>query len=169
MCVCVNRPIVSKVRWYNHLHQSGPVDEIGGLAQFLLCLLGDVDRCSKFPCIHRASCPGLWRHSQNLILRAAPHPPPDTCESLTYIDCYMDNVISAEQRGPERQRRVFYGTVRTLKCLFPSLLVESKYPVGVKNSWNGRATGPASRQSRGGLLTRSREHSPSCIASFRNS
>ena len=45
--------------------------------------------------------------------------PPHTPESLTHIDCYMDDVISALQGDPYCQHRVFDGTVRDLKWLFP--------------------------------------------------
>ena len=38
----------------------------------------------------------------------APEPgPPHTPERLTHIDCYMDDVISVVQGGPDRQHRVF--------------------------------------------------------------
>ena len=33
--------------------------------------------------------------------------PPHTPESLTHIDCYMDDVISVVQRGPDCHHRVF--------------------------------------------------------------
>ena len=59
--------------------------------------------------------------------------PPHTPESLTHIDCYMDNVISVVQGGLDRQHRVFDGTVRSLKWLFPSLPGELKDLVSVKN------------------------------------
>ena len=58
--------------------------------------------------------------------------PPHTPESLTHIDCYMDDVIPVVQGGPDRQHRVFDGTVRALKWLFPSLPGELKDLVSVK-------------------------------------
>ena len=58
--------------------------------------------------------------------------PPHTPESLTNIDCYKDDVISAVQGGPDCQHRVFDGTVRSLKWIFPSLLGESKDLASVK-------------------------------------
>ena len=58
--------------------------------------------------------------------------PPHTPESLTHIDCYMDDVISVVQGGPDRQHQVFDGTVRALKWLFPSLPGELKDSVSVK-------------------------------------
>ena len=58
--------------------------------------------------------------------------PPHTPESLTHIDCYMDEVISLVQGGPDCQHQVFDGTVRALKWLFPSLLGELKDSVSVK-------------------------------------
>ena len=58
--------------------------------------------------------------------------PPHTPESITHIDCYMDDVISAVQGGPYFQHRVFDGTVRALKWLFPSLLGEPKELVSLK-------------------------------------
>ena len=47
--------------------------------------------------------------------------PHHTRRSLTHIDCYMDNKISAVQGGTEQQHRVFNSTVRDLKWTFPSL------------------------------------------------
>ena len=44
----------------------------------------------------------------------------------------MDDVISVVQRGPDRQHRVFDGTVRALKWLFLSLPGELKDSVNVK-------------------------------------
>ena len=52
--------------------------------------------------------------------------PPHNPKSLTHIDCYMDDVISVVQGGLDRQHRVFDGTVRALKWLFPSLPGELK-------------------------------------------
>ena len=52
--------------------------------------------------------------------------PPHTLDSLTHIDCYMDDVITAVQGGPDRQHEVFCGTVRALKWIFPSLPGETK-------------------------------------------
>ena len=54
----------------------------------------------------------------------------------------MDDVISVVQGGPERQHRVFDGTARSLKYLFPSLLGESKDSVSVKKllAWEGKWT-----------------------------
>ena len=59
--------------------------------------------------------------------------PPHTPERLTHIYCYMGDVISVLQGGPYRQHRVFDGTVRALKWLFPSLPGELKDSVSVKN------------------------------------
>ena len=36
-------------------------------------------------------------------------------QSLTHIDCYMDDVISVVQGGTKRQHQVFDGTVCALK------------------------------------------------------
>ena len=44
----------------------------------------------------------------------------------------MDDVIFAVQDAPKHQQRVFYGTVRSLKWLFPSLPGDSKDLVSVK-------------------------------------
>ena len=49
-----------------------------------------------------------------------------------HIDCYMDDVISVVQGGPDRQHQVFDGTLRTLKWLFPSLPMDLKDSVSVK-------------------------------------
>ena len=52
--------------------------------------------------------------------------PLHTPESLTHINCYMNDVISAVQGIPDRQHRVFDVTVRDLKWLFMSLRGELK-------------------------------------------
>ena len=44
----------------------------------------------------------------------------------------MDDAISVVQGGPDCQHRVFDGTVRALKWLFPSLPGELKDSVSVK-------------------------------------
>ena len=54
------------------------------------------------------------------ILATGP-PPPHTDESLTHICCYMDDVISEVQGGPDIQNQVFDGTVCALKWLFMTL------------------------------------------------
>ena len=46
--------------------------------------------------------------------------PPYTLESLTHIDCYMNDVISTVQGDLDHQPQVFDGTVRALWCLFPN-------------------------------------------------
>ena len=58
--------------------------------------------------------------------------PPYTPESLTHIYCYINDVISLVQGGPNRQHQVFDGTVRALKWLFLSLPRELKDSVSVK-------------------------------------
>ena len=45
--------------------------------------------------------------------------PPHTWRILTHIDCYMDDVISAVQVGPEQQHRVFDITVHAINWLSP--------------------------------------------------
>ena len=45
-------------------------------------------------------------------------PATEPLESLTHIDCYMDEVISAVQGGTEIQQRVFDCTVRALNWIF---------------------------------------------------
>ena len=57
---------------------------------------------------------------------------PHTPESLTHIDCYMDDVLSAVQEVSYCQHRVFDGTVRAIKWLFPSIPGELKDSVSVK-------------------------------------
>ena len=63
-------------------------------------------------------------------------PPPHTNararESHSYIGCYMNEVISVVQDGPERQHQVFDGTVCALKWIFPSLPGEYKDLVSIK-------------------------------------
>ena len=44
----------------------------------------------------------------------------------------MDDVITAVQGGADRQREVFDGTFRALKCLFMSLPDETKDSVSIK-------------------------------------
>ena len=46
--------------------------------------------------------------------------PPHTPESLTHIGCYMDDVISAVQGGPDFQHQFFDGILCALKWLFMS-------------------------------------------------
>ena len=58
--------------------------------------------------------------------------PPHTQESLTHIDCYMDDVTYAVQGGPKQQHLVFDCTVHALKWLSPSVPGESKDSVSVK-------------------------------------
>ena len=58
--------------------------------------------------------------------------PPHTRRNLAHIDCYLNDIISVVQGGPERQHQVFNRKVCTLKCLFPSLPRESKDSVSVK-------------------------------------
>ena len=67
-----------------------------------------------------------------------PPPPPTPHESLTDIDCYMDDVISAVQGGLEHQRLVFGGSVYYLKWLFPLLPGDSKNLVSVKKFLSGQ-------------------------------
>ena len=52
--------------------------------------------------------------------------PPHTLDSLTHIDCYMDDVITAVQGVPEQQRQVFMA-------LFGTLIVSS-HPLPTKRS-----------------------------------
>ena len=59
--------------------------------------------------------------------------PPHTPESLTHIDFYMDDVISALQGDPDHQYQVFDRIFRSLKWLFPSLPGDIKDSVGMKN------------------------------------
>ena len=59
--------------------------------------------------------------------------PTHTLERITYIDCYMDDVISAVQGVAERQHRVFDSTVCALKWISPLLPREAKYSVSGKN------------------------------------
>ena len=56
--------------------------------------------------------------------------PPHTHRNLTYIECYMDDVISAVQDGPELKHQLFDSTVHALKWMFPSLPGEAKDLVG---------------------------------------
>ena len=58
--------------------------------------------------------------------------PPRTPDSLTHILCYIYDVISAVQGVPDCQHRVFDGTARALKWLFPSLPGELKNLVSAK-------------------------------------
>ena len=58
--------------------------------------------------------------------------PHHTCMSLTHIDCYMYDVISAVQGGPEQQHQVLDRIVISLKWIPPSLPGEVKYLVSVK-------------------------------------
>ena len=61
--------------------------------------------------------------------------PPHTINSLAHIDCYMDDVITAVQGGADRQQKVFDGTVRALKWIFPSLSGETKKLMAGEGDW----------------------------------
>ena len=63
--------------------------------------------------------------------------PTHTIHSLTHINCYMDGVITAVQRGPDRKREFFDGTVRALKWPFPSLPGKTKDSVSVNKLMAG--------------------------------
>ena len=58
--------------------------------------------------------------------------PPHTRRSLTHIDCYMDDVISAVHVRTERRHQVFDRILCALKWLFPSIPGEAKDSVIVK-------------------------------------
>ena len=64
--------------------------------------------------------------------------PPHTIGSLTHIDCYMDNMITAVQEGTDRQHKVFDGTVQALKWIFLSLYVKTKDSVSAKKLMKGK-------------------------------
>ena len=53
-------------------------------------------------------------------------------ESLAYIYCCMNDVISVVPGVPYRQHRIFDGTVHALNWIFPSLPGEIKDLVSVK-------------------------------------
>ena len=93
---------------------------------------------------------------------------PYTRYSLTHIDCYMDDVISAVQDRPERQHQVFDDTGYALKWLLPLPLGDSKDSMSVQNFWKEKANEPTSSKSWGGILTRRRKQSPSHSAIFDN-
>ena len=78
--------------------------------------------------------------------------PPHTPESLTHIDYYINDVISVVQGGPDCQHRVFYGTFRALKWLFPSLLGELKDSVSVKNILAGEGDWTCAKEALGCTL-----------------
>ena len=59
-------------------------------------------------------------------------------DSLTHIDCYMGDVITALQGGAEQQREVFDGTIQALKWIFLSLPGETKYSVSIKRLMAGK-------------------------------
>ena len=63
--------------------------------------------------------------------------PPHTIDILTHVVCYMEDVITAVHEGPDRQHKVFDGTVRSLKWIFPSLPGKTKYSVSVKKLMAG--------------------------------
>ena len=58
--------------------------------------------------------------------------PPHTRRSLTHIDCYMDDVISAVHVRTERRHQVFDRILCALKWLFPSIPGEAKDSVSFK-------------------------------------
>ena len=78
---------------------------------------------------HVAPSASIWGHVGNT--RDQPGPL-HIMDSLTHINCYMGDVITAVQGRADRQREVFDGMVRALKWLFPSLPGETKGSVSVK-------------------------------------
>ena len=88
----------------------------------------------------------------NILATSSPSPP-HTRESLSHIDCYMDDSIRMVQVGTRRQHGVFDGTVCDLKCIILSLLRDTKDSVINKNTWWGRTTGYTSRRSWSGWYT----------------
>ena len=64
----------------------------------------------------------------------------------------MDDVISAVQGGPDCQHRVFDGTVRALKWLFPSLPGDLKDLVGMKRLGAGEGGWNCSKEVLGWIL-----------------
>ena len=112
---------------------------MGGLTQFLLCLLGDIVRRIKQPGRHRVSSTIQWRYHQILTPPNPLNPPnPHICNSLTHIGCYMNYVISTVQGGTRLQHQVFDVTVLALKWIFPPLPVEFKGLVSFKKILAGK-------------------------------
>ena len=60
-----------------------------------------------------------------------------TLDSLTQIDYYMDDLITAVQVGSKQQHQFFDITARQLKWLLPSLPGETKDSMSVKKLWAG--------------------------------
>ena len=54
--------------------------------------------------------------------------PPHTIDIPTHINCYMGDVITAVQGGPDRQCEVFDSTVRALKWFFHPCLAKPRIP-----------------------------------------
>ena len=78
--------------------------------------------------------------------------PPHTPESLTHIDCYMDDVISAVKGLLDHQQRVFDGTVCAFKWIFLSLMVKLKYSVSVRKLVAGEGDWTCVKEALGWIL-----------------
>ena len=111
------------------MHQPGPADGMGRFPQVFLCVLETLTDVANALVDSELPVPSYGVISE--VPSTGPGPP-YTPESLTHIYCYMDDVISVVQGGPDCQHRVFDGTVRALKWLFPSLLGELKESVSMK-------------------------------------
>ena len=66
---------------------------------------------------------------------------PQTWDILTHIDCYICDLITEVQCGPNHKLQVFNGTIQTLKFIFLSFFDKMKYYVGVKNILAGGGGG----------------------------
>ena len=94
------------------------------------------------------SCPMSRSPRSQQLVRVPPH----TLDSLTHMDCYMDDIVSEVQVGPGRQHIVFDGTVSALKWIFPSFPGELKDSVSMKELVMGEGYWTCAKEVLGWIL-----------------
>ena len=83
------------------------------------------------------TCPPVPAYSTISEIPDTGQDPPHTIDSLTHIDCYMDDVITAAQEGLNRQHKVFNIAVRALKWHLLTLPGKNKDYDSVKKQMVG--------------------------------
>ena len=115
--ICVCCPIGTGRQGLHHMHRPGPVDGMGGLTQVFCTFSETLTDVANALVDTDLPLPSYGAISEIPSTVPPPPSPPNTNESLTHMYCYIDNVISAVQVGPDIQHRVFGGTVRALKWI----------------------------------------------------
>ena len=122
---------------------------MGGLTQVFLHVFGTLTDVPKSLVDTDLPVPSYGEISE---IPATGPGPSHTLERLTHIYCCMDDVISAVQGGPDRQHRVFDGTVCAVEWLFPSLTGELKDSVSVKKLVAGEGGWTCAKEIMGWIL-----------------